>query len=202
MSERPVVAAFDFDGTITYRDTLLPFLWFVTTPWAFCFQLLQCVPTFIGYVMGIVSRQTTKEQVLTQFLAGEQLATIRKKAEAFSLERLNRHVRPEALRRLQWHKNQGHRTVLISANLDVYLQPWGKVSGFDDVISSELQEDEKGRFTGRLKGKNCWGEQKTARLEKLLGPKKDYELYAYGDSLGDKQLLSIADHAFFRKMPI
>ena len=74
--------------------------------------------------------------------------------------------------------------------------------GFNDLICTQLETDENGLITGKIKGNNCWGVEKINRLENLLGTKDQYELYAYGDSRGDLELLDNADHAFYRKMPI
>lgn len=107
-------------------------------------------------------------------------------------------LKPQALERLHWHKNEGHTTVLISANLSFYLVPWGQSQGFSHIIASELAVDNQQRVTGKLSGPNCYGQEKVVRLQKLLGPKSNYILYAYGDSPGDKELLELADFPFFR----
>ncbi len=101
--------------------------------------------------------------------------------------------------RLHWHQRQGHRCVLVSASMDIYLKPWAAAAGFDDVVCSTL-EFHDGRVTGRLAGGNCYGDEKARRLAQLLG-EQDYTLYAYGDSRGDKELLAMADYGYYRWMP-
>ena len=81
------------------------------------------------------------------------------------------------------------------------MRPWALKTGFDDVIASHLETREDGRITGNLLGENCFGIEKVRRLEALLGPKSGYTLYAYGDSRGDRELLSSADYAYYRKIP-
>jgi phosphatidylglycerophosphatase C len=107
-------------------------------------------------------------------------------------------VKPEALERIKWHQAQGHRCIIVSASIETYLEPWAKAKGFSDVVSSKVETDENGRITGNLIGHNCRGLEKVKRIEKLLGPKENYLLYAYGDSKGDKEMLDFADHAFYR----
>lgn len=194
------VAAFDFDGTISYRDTLLHFLFFSQGIPMTLLKLIRLSPSLFLYLIGKISRQSIKEQVLTAFFAGELIETLKEKGKQFAQKKLASHLRPRALKRLRWHQEQGHVCILISASLDVYLSPWAEQEKFQYLISSQLNTDQEGKVTGRLEGLNCWGAEKVRRLEKLLGPKSEYELYAYGDSRGDKELLELADYPFFRTM--
>lgn len=197
---KETVAAFDFDGTVTYRDTLFPFLIFVFGFWKTMGKLFLDLPHLIGFVLKISPRQKTKERILGRFFAGRDLNEIRTLGETFAAEKLDSHIRPEAIQRLRWHQSQGHRCVLISASLDVYLTPWADRMGFADLISSRFETNGTGEITGKLLGFNCWGPEKVRRLTEHLGPKK-YQLYAYGDSRGDQELLALADHPFYRQMP-
>lgn len=194
------VAAFDFDGTLTYRDTLISFLLFscgLTKTTAF---LAPLIPAFIRYECGLLSRQQTKERVLQKFFEGMPGSAMQKLGQAFAKDRLNTHLRPNALGRIQWHLSKGHRCILVSASIDTYLHPWAHLHGFHDAITSELAIDEHRCITGLLEGKNCWGEEKARRLAALLGPRENYVLYAYGDSRGDQEMLKMADFAFYRSL--
>jgi len=197
----PIVAAFDFDGTLTHRDTLLPFLLFVCGRFKTICKLLLLLPFLSGYVMGLISRQETKERVLSFFFQGMPIEQLRAYGARFLQERMPQLLKTEALNRLKWHQEQGHRCILVSASVDIYLEQWGSQAGFDDVVCSQLQTDDA-KVTGKLIGNNCWGIEKRRRLEALLGDREKYCLYAYGDSRGDLELLSFADYSFYRKMPI
>lgn len=199
--DKPVVAAFDFDGTMTRGDTLFPFLLYAAGPARFFRLFTLLLPTLFGYKLGTIKNNTAKEKVFTRFFSGTGIDSLQKIAHQFSTQKLPGLIRPEAMRRFKWHKQQGHRCVLISASLDIYLQPWALSIGFDDVISSSLETGEDGRVTGKLAGANCFGTEKARRLEALMGDRSRYELYAYGDSNGDKELLSMADYAYYREMP-
>lgn len=198
---RPVVAAFDFDGTVTRGDSLLPFLHFAAGTGRFVVRMAASLPTLAGYAAGWIRNDLAKEWVLQRFFSGMPIATLNIVGANFARERLPALVRPEAIARLNWHREQRHRCVLVSASLQLYLQPWANAVGFDHVIGSEL-ELRSGRFvTGRLAGGNCHGAEKLRRLQQLLGPRSGYYLYAYGDSRGDSELLAAADSAYFRTMP-
>jgi len=99
--------------------------------------------------------------------------------------------------RLQWHLEQGHRCIIVSASIDIYLEPWAESFGVHDVICSRLASP-NGFVTGKLMGANCWGPEKVRRLEEEFGNLEDYNLFAYGDSRGDRELLAAADHPFYR----
>jgi phosphatidylglycerophosphatase C len=64
------------------------------------------------------------------------------------------------------------------------------------VLCTRLARDPAGRLSGELDGRNCRGAEKPARVREHLahdatGP---VELWAYGDSHGDRELLALADH--------
>lgn len=198
MDKKLVVAAFDFDGTLTYRDTLLPFLCFSSGPLLTTCKIALELPQLAAYVAGVCSRQETKEHVLKRFFQGKSYDEIKKTGERFAETGLNQFIKSEGMRRLGWHIKQGHRCILVSANLDLFLCPWAKRNGFHDAITSRCEVTSEGKLTGKLVGLNCWGMEKTHRLRELLGQEKNYILYVYGDSKGDQDLLSVADYAFYR----
>jgi phosphatidylglycerophosphatase C len=195
---KDVIAAFDFDGTITTKDSLLPFFFFTHGIFYSLIQLSLEMPAFIQFLAGNLNRQGIKEKLLTRFYEGESYQSLMERGEQFAFKHLPKLVKKEALKRIQWHKNQKHRLLLISANLDVYLSPWAKNYGFETALCSQLAYTDQKRFTGQLLGKNCRAEEKVRRLLAYAGPKDGFELYAYGDSDGDKQLLSIADYPYYR----
>jgi HAD superfamily hydrolase (TIGR01490 family) len=190
------VAVFDFDGTITRGDS--------TT--AFCRAelagrllptVLRAAPWLAGYPLGLVARQRLKESLLTPLLGGREEPEVRARAADWAARRLPGMVRPAAMDRLGWHRSRGHRVVLASASLDLLLEPWARTAGVDDVLATRL-EVRDGRLTGRLAGRNCYGPEKVARLRALLGDLAEFELYAYGDSRGDRELLAAAQHPVYR----
>ncbi|MGA7748745.1 MAG: HAD family hydrolase [Gallionella sp.] len=200
-AEKPVVAAFDFDGTLTRRGTLLPFLLHTLGAAAVARHALILSPTLAGYGLGLIRNDVAKQRVLIRCLSGMYADELQQEAERFAGSVLPGMLRQEALQRLEWHRQQGHRCVVISASLDLYVRPWAIESGFDDVIATRLETLEDGRVTGRLSGANCFGIEKVRRLETLMGPREGYTLYAYGDSRGDRELLSCSDYAFYRQIP-
>lgn len=195
--ERPVVAVFDFDGTLTRRDSLLPFLWGVAGPTEFIFNVAVLLPTLPRYALGLLDNGATKERVLDRFLGGRPVEEIRSVAERFAEEQIPLLLDPEAMDRLQWHTRRGDTTILVSASPELYLRPWAEVEGFDAVIGTQLETTGKA-FTGRFSTPNCHGSEKTRRLEAEGPPLTEKTIYAYDNSRGDRELIDRADRAFYR----
>jgi HAD superfamily hydrolase (TIGR01490 family) len=198
---KTIVAAFDFDGTITTHDSLLPFLKFVSGNARFFSKIPILIPSYIAYRLGLISNHSAKQQLLHLFLKHQPYKTLEVHAADFAQQYLPSIVRPEALARLRWHQAQGHRCILVSAGLELYLRPWAQQVGITDIICTRLISHQDGFTEGDIEGTNCFGPEKVKRLSAMLGPKNQYTLYAYGDSRGDRELLALADYAFYREMP-
>lgn len=203
MNGKQTIAAFDFDNTITTKDSLLPFLIFTHGKWETLKRLLPLTPLFIRYMFGGAGRQETKEAILSSFFKGSSLTALSLKGQEYaSSKTMESLLKPAAIARLKWHQLQGHKCYIVSASIDTYLLPWGKRHGFDHVICSRLDVDKNGIFTGKLRELNCWGPEKTRRLLEISGPKDNFKLYAYGDSRGDRELLDLADFPYYCRMPV
>lgn len=201
-SKMQTAAAFDFDGTITTRDALFSFLVHSFGVWTTLYKGIWLTPSFINYLFNCISRQQVKEVILKAYFKDMPETQLHQLAQSFaSSNALKRLLRPESLRRIYWHRSQGHRLILVSAAIENYLIPWAKGIGFSDVIASRLEITPEATITGRLNGLNCWGPEKVRRLEECIGPLNEWILYAYGDSPGDKEMLEVANFAFLYSMP-
>ena len=188
------VAAFDFDGTIARRDSLGPFLARVAGLGGLTRALEMHTPRIAAVALGRADRNTTKEAVMTSVLGGRTAGSISGAGRAYADHLWERQkFRPEMLERLRWHRDAGHEIVIVSASLDSYLTPLAPRLGVDHVISTSLEVDDHGLVTGRLVGGNVRGPEKASRLRAWLGD-GPVELWAYGDSSGDNELLAMADH--------
>ncbi len=191
------LALFDFDGTITKKETISEFLRFCIGDRHFIFAVLKLSPIILGYFSGLIGNQEIKERLLSETVGGLQESFLVEKGQEFAKKRLPSLIRPKALERIRWHKERGDKIVLVSASLVYYLRPWADIVGIEDVIGVEL-EIEDGRVTGNLLGTNCYGSEKVRRVKELLDISNFDEIYAYGDSRGDKEMLALANYPFFR----
>lgn len=198
---RRIVAAFDFDGTVTDRDTLVPFLVRVFGRARVIATFAALAPTGLGHLLRRVPIDEFKRRVLRRLVAGVPANPARALGPAHA-SAIAAWLRPGALRRIEWHRAQGHQVALVSSTLDLYLDHVAAQLGFDHVLCSrlEVRRDAAGieRFTGELEGPDCTGAEKLRRLAGCLGALDALELHAYGDSAGDRELLAAAHHPHFR----
>lgn len=192
------VAAFDFDGTLSRKDSLVPFLHRLCGGRALARVVLTRLPLILAAGAGVISRGRAKEALLRGLVAGLPLAQVEPVAEGFARHLLGSEMSSTALERLEWHRRRGDRLVIVSASPALYLAPLGRALGVDAVLATGLEVDAGGRLTGRLSGGNVRGAAKVARLEDWLGG-EPAEIWAYGNSGGDRQLLARADHGFRRR---
>lgn len=189
------VAAFDFDGTLIRGDSLLPFLARVAGRCRFALTMIVSAPA-AGRAYRHGGRDAMKVVLLDRFLQGVPSDRLDVVGQAYG-EQLAATIRPAMAERMAWHRGQGHRLVMVSASLDVYLAPLGRALGFDGVLATRLEVGHDGRMTGRLHGRNVRGPEKREQMQRWLAQELEggaYSLWAYGDSAGDRELLAMADH--------
>jgi phosphatidylglycerophosphatase C len=187
------IAAFDFDGTMTRRDTLVPFLVTIAGRGAVAAALAAESPRLAYAVTGRGDRDEAKIRVLRRVLAGREHADVVAAGRAFGAELARSAISAEARDRLAWHRRAGHEIAIVSASLDVYLDEVAQRLGVGHVLCTALEVGVDGRCTGGLRGRNCRGAEKVARLQKLFDG-EDVELWAYGNRGGDEQMLALAHH--------
>ncbi|HNG03759.1 MAG TPA: HAD-IB family phosphatase, partial [Nitrospira sp.] len=129
----PVVAAFDFDVTMTTRDTFFPFLNRAFGRARVIRACLRLVPEACKFVVGLSDRDRLKELLVRELFSGECVARLREEGRRYAAEIL-KWIRPAARAKVAWHKTRGHRLVMVSASLDLYLEPVCRDLGFDDLL--------------------------------------------------------------------
>lgn len=191
------IAAFDFDGTLTRRDTLVPFLARACGTQDLLRALRRIAPLAVRARTGRLAselhhRDATKAALLRELFRGRTAAWLAEQGERYAAELPGR-LRPEMVEQLEWHRTSGHELVLVSASLRAYLEPFGEAFGFDEVIAVELEAGDGGHLTGELAGPNVRGPEKAVRLQAWLRGDVPEVLWAYGNSSGDAELLAMAD---------
>jgi phosphatidylglycerophosphatase C len=194
MSDKLVVAAFDVDGTLTTRDCVRPFLERAVGRRRLVTALLRR-PLATVVAAARRDRDRFKEIIVGGSLRGKVITEVEATGEQFAQFVLVNWLRPDTLRRLRWHQRAGHRTVIVSASLAAYLRPLALRLGIDDVLCTDATRSGD-RYGDRLIGLNCRSAEKRRRFEQWLEEHRwaDAEVWAYGDSAGDRELLARADH--------
>lgn len=156
------------------------------------------IPNLWLFLRGKIDRQALKEVILSHFIGGTLQSDLLEAGRRFADYEIDSMLSKEALKRLQWHLARGDRALLVTAAIDLYVPFWGERAGFEAVICSRMEVDSEGCVTGRLVGRNCWGEEKVRRFLEYMGGEPWKELYVYGDSEGDRPLLELATHPYYR----
>jgi phosphatidylglycerophosphatase C len=198
---RPIVA-FDFDGTLTWRDSFTAFLAWRTGAARYGFGLARLAPAAILYGLHR-DRGRLKAAAIGRFLGGLPRAELEADARRFATRWSARLLRPDALRCWNDWRSQGARLIIVTASPEILVAPFAQDLEADDLIGTRVAFDAEGRVTGALEGANCRGPEKVARLQAALGVDVRLEA-AYGDSDGDREMLALADDAglrVFRQRP-
>lgn len=190
------IVAFDFDGTLTIRDSFTAFLKWRAGGGGWFLGLTRLAPATAAYARHR-DRGRIKAAAATEFLRGVPRAMLEAEAEAFAAEVWDRFMRPDALDVWNdWGARGAHR-VIVTASPETTVAPFARRLGAEALLGTPLVFDGQDRVTGAFASPNCRGEEKVRRLRAVYGP--DIRLAAaYGDTSGDTEMLAIAETPGFR----
>lgn len=189
-------AFFDFDGTLTRKDSVLPFLRFCcASRWVFYGKLLFLLPVLLGYLLGWVSNSRAKESVIGAYLRGWREADVLQKAREFAQTELPQFLLDEGMAKLAFHRARGDVCVLVSASPEWYLLDWAREQGFEAVLATKMAVV-SGCLNGKIAGENCHDEAKVRRIEAAFGAQCWQNSVAYSDAKVDLPMLRAAGQGF------
>lgn len=190
------IVAFDFDGTLTVRDSFTAFLRWRAGPRAWLKGLVALTPAVAHYATDR-DRGRIKAASVRQFLKGVTRRELEADAERFADQVWHRFMRPDAVACWNdWGARGAHR-VIVTASPDITVAPFARRLGADNLLGTPLQFDNDDRVTGEFLRENCRGPEKVRRLRQAYGD--DMHLAAaYGDTSGDAEMLEMSDVAGFR----
>ena len=198
------MAAFDFDGTLTDGGSVFPFLVSLRGAWPVLRAVAAPLPRSSCAPPSRAARPPTRSRRSSSPASWGASPSPRSIVARPSspITTWSGTCRADTCRRLEWHRRQGHYTVIVSASPECYVGPAGAELGADGVVATRLAVGGGGLLTGGYEGKNCRGAEKYARLvvhlraQGLLsgGGGDQPVLWAYGNSRGDLRLLNAADH--------
>lgn len=182
------LAVFDMDGTITKKDTFLRFISFACGRFRYALGLIVLSPFISLYLLRIIPRTSLKQQFFTYFFKGEKEELLQEKGRRFSKDVLPSLCRKNVLDRIEWHKSQGHRVVVLTASSPIWLSDWCEHHGVELIGTTFEVKD--GLYTGNIDGFNCVGSRKRDIVREILS-KNQYEItYGYGNSKVDLEFLA------------
>ena len=197
------IVVFDFDGTITTRDTFALFLRYYAGSPVWLMNITRLLPTFISYKLGRIDRHAVKKAVIRRFFTGKSAADVDDRAAQFAKDVIPGLIRPAAQQRLNallTDPNCGPESLYIcSASIGPYLRAWASSCGIQQkhVMATELAINNE-RITGELEGYNVWGKNKVRRIFDQFAPHSVRIMEAYGDTRGDREMLHAAKASFFQ----
>ena len=184
------VFAFDFDGTLTTRDTLLAFIRYACGTPRFLLGFLLHAPLLVLMKLRLYSNGKAKQRLFSWFFRGMPLEAFDALCQSFAST--HRHLlRPETVCLLQQALSEGAEVLVVSASIDNWVQPFFPTV---TVLGTQIEVID-GRLTGRFLTPTCYGQEKVCRILALYPDRSAYRLIAYGDSRGDRELLAFADEA-------
>ena len=187
---------FDFDGTITSRDSFVHF--FIKT-----FELKKIFSNlffnFYRLIYLLVSQDlvAVKEFLLSIFLKGKTRQEVQQLGNNYNQKYIGKIIRKEALdyiKKIQ--KEEGSDIYIVSASLNIWLAKFSKDIGVKLICTNLSYENNL--FLGKFEGNNCKGVEKVNRLKKKLDLKQFSEIISFGDSSGDTEMFAISTKYFYK----
>lgn len=207
------IYAFDFDGTLTTRDTLIEFIRYARGNSALIMVIIRHLPMLIMMKLRIYPNDKAKQHIFDHFFKGmtvDEFTTICTEFARNSQQLL----RPHGIETVKRAIRQECPVVIVSASIDLWVAPFFSDMGATIHNNGQTDSDNNteapiiilgtkpeitgGRLTGRFATPNCYGKEKVNRLLALYPHREKYRLIAFGDSRGDKELLTAADESHYK----
>jgi phosphatidylglycerophosphatase C len=194
---QPKITVFDLDKTITTKDTFVPFLLglVLRNPWTIFFGFHLLNKTWLFYRKKITNHEL-KEYFLLKILKPSRQKSVKKWCGLYSQTVVKKYIYQDA-RSVIDEKLSCSRVILVTASIECYVTPVAQALGIKEVICTKLERSKTGRYTGKIDGENCYGEEKVKRLKLYLGDLPGESLIeAYSDHHSDFPLLNYSDHGY------
>lgn len=196
MSTNKTLALFDFDGTITKKDTFIEFIKFTHGSLSYLLGLWLLSPMLVLYALKLIRNDKAKTIMFKYFYGGWKYERFKKAGEDFCEKKVPALVKKSALEKLKSHQTNGDRVILVTASGKEWVKPWCDEIGIE-MLSTEV-EIKNNLITGELSSANCYGPEKVNRIKAILKTEDYTTIYGYGDSSGDKEMLALCQHPHYK----
>jgi len=196
LTDTTKLAIFDFDGTLTKRDSLLAFIEFARGKRRLYQELLLLSPALILMKLKFGNNEKVKTKLLARLFRGVKKGTLETWANDFCKQFFNTLLRPKGLAKIRSLQAENYRIILVTASVDIWVKPFAEKLGAELIATEFLFENNL--FTGRFATSNCRGPEKVRRLKNHLNQKELPPYLMFGDSDGDQALYDQASKYFHR----
>lgn len=186
---------FDFDGTLTYKDTMFLYLKFYNSS-KFRIQFVKHIPLFILLKLKLADTEKVKKSFIGSILKGQLQTKIENKSKLFFEEYYPKILRENALDFIGNIDKENTDSLIVTASLDIWTKPFAEKLQMKLVATQA--EFKNGIFTGNFIGKNCNGEEKLERIKTEINGAKYDKIIAFGDTSGDKPMLQWANEGHYQ----
>ena len=186
---------FDFDGTLTYKDTMFLFLKFYN-PAKFRVQFVKHIPLFILLKLHLAEAEKVKKSFISSILKGQSRKKIEEQAQLFFEQNYPQLFRENALDFIKNIDRNSTESYIVSASLDIWVKPFAEE--FKMNLLATKAEFVNDKFTGNFTTPNCNGIEKVKRIQEAISDKKFDKKIAFGDTDGDKPMLNFANESHFQ----
>ncbi len=186
------ITVFDFDGTITTKDSLWEFLKHTNKKNRLIFRLICWGPWFLIYCLKIISAEKSKQKLFEIMFKNWTVEQFHSSCHSFCLK-IDQFLNSDTILTLKKHQQERDIIIIISASIEDWIRPWANKQGIEIVLGTQVAHDINHRLTGKFASKNCNGKEKVKRLLKLFPNRSTYQLTVYGNSNGDTEILNFAD---------
>ena len=187
------IYAFDFDGTLTTKDTLIEFIHYAKGSMDLGLGFLRYAHLLVLMKLGLYPNYKAKQKVFAYFFKDTTLDDFNALCKEFAASSSNL-LRPNAIEAIDLATKEGSEVLIVSASIDNWVQPFFPQV---KVLGTQIEVID-GKLTGRFMTKNCYGQEKVNRILSLHPNRQEYHLTAYGDSRGDREMLAFADESYFK----
>jgi HAD superfamily phosphoserine phosphatase-like hydrolase len=186
---------FDFDGTLTKKDTFFQFLCFSKGASSVIMMFLGNLHSILFYFVRLISAEELKRRLFNYHFKGSNKAELETTGDLFSIY-MNKTAsfRKDIMEKLNTYKRESADIYVVSASIGIWVHPICKSLGIN-AICTEI-EFEAMVFNGKFATKNCNGIEKANRIRAEVDLKAYSKIIAYGNSKGDKEMLAMANDAF------
>lgn len=206
------IYCFDFDGTLTTSDTLLEFIKYAKGTSRFLMAFLMYSPLLVLMKLHLFPNWKAKQLIFAHLFAGMRIERFDKLCQEFA-ESYQHLLRPDGIHCVNQALSEGAQVLIVSASIDNWVRPFFLHRGITDITVLGTQTEViDGKITGRFKTNNCYGEEKVHRICEALTTtttntygttslsfdRTQYDIEAYGDSRGDKEMLAFADKGHYK----